>query len=275
MNEQKKRPLVMGIINATPDSFFPGSRKDRPEAGVEAALAMEAAGADILDIGGESSRPGAEYVGEEEELRRVVPLIRRIREVSRIRISVDTRKAQVARAALDAGADIINDISALEDDPLLAGLAAERGVPVVLMHKRGIPSRMQENPRYGDTMGEICAELQPAVDRALAAGIQGSNIILDPGIGFGKRPEDNLAILREIPRLKALGYPVLIGASRKAFIGLVLDKPVEERMLGSVIVHYHAALLGADILRVHDVAETVQAVKLWEVLAEDPARYIP
>ncbi|MBI9102975.1 MAG: dihydropteroate synthase [Spirochaetales bacterium] len=256
------QPRVMGIINCTPDSFYSGSRKTKLVEGIETALAMIAAGADILDLGGESSRPGSEYVDAAVEIERVIPMIEGIRKVSDITISVDTRKAAVARAALDAGADWINDISALEDDPLLGTLAAERDVPVILMHKRGIPLHMQDNPEYKDTSGEIIVELKKAVKRAVKAGIKKDKIILDPGIGFGKRMEDNLRILKELPRFKESGFPLLIGASRKAFIGLILEKEVEERLIGSVAIHLYAAIMGADIVRVHDVDETVQTLKL-------------
>ncbi len=259
-------PRVMGIINCTPDSFYSPSRKEELRTGVETALAMETAGAYILDIGGESSRPGSEYVEAGVEIDRVVPLIREIRRYSKIPISIDTRKAEVAAAALDAGADWINDISALEDDPELGRLAGERGIPIILMHKRGIPTTMQENPDYSDTIGEITGELGKAVIRAGSLGIKRENIIIDPGIGFGKRVEDNLQILKAIPRIKELGFPVLIGASRKAFIGSILEKPVEERLIGSVSVHLYAAIRGVDILRVHDVDETVQALSLLSAI---------
>ncbi|MDR1894697.1 MAG: dihydropteroate synthase [Spirochaetales bacterium] len=255
------KPWIMGIINLTPDSFFPSSRKEG-EGAVRAAALMEEQGADLIDLGGESSRPGAEYVDEVEELRRVIPVVEAIRRHSRLPLSIDTRRCEVARRALDAGADLINDISALGDDPALGLLAAERGVPVILMHKRGIPRTMQDGPFYRDPVGEVAQELLEAVDRARGMGIAPDRIILDPGIGFGKRPADNWALLRDLPRLKALGFPLLFAASRKGFIGDVLDQEVENRELGSLLVHYHAALLGADMVRVHDVAPMIQARKI-------------
>ena len=264
----KSGPLVMGILNCTPDSFFPGSRTDVTNNGLNKALEMISNEVDILDIGGESSRPGSDYVSAEKEIARVIPLIQSVRQKSDILISVDTRKAVVAEKALDAGADIINDISALSDDPDLALLAAEKKVPVILMHKRGTPLTMQNNPSYSDTVGEIIKELLDAVELALKAGVSVNKIILDPGIGFGKRYEDNLIILKELKRIKNCGYPVLIGASRKSFIGTVLssidgkERPVEGRLSGSLAANAYSAIAGADILRVHDVKETVDMVKI-------------
>ncbi len=261
-------PLVMGIINATPDSFHPASRALGVEGALGIARRMMAEGADLLDIGGESTRPGADPVDPEEELHRVAALIEAIRRESPLPLSVDTRRASVARAALDAGADIVNDISALSDDPDSARLVAERGAPVVLMHRRGDPKTMQDDPRYEDTLGEIEEELRLAAARALAAGIPRERIILDPGIGFGKRLCDNLLILRGIPRLKALGFPILIGLSRKAFIGKILGGlPVEERLVGTIVADTYAACAGADILRVHDVAEAVAAKRILQAIA--------
>lgn len=261
-------PLVMGILNCTPDSFFPGSRTATGPEGLEAAREMINQGADILDIGGESTRPGSRFVSEEDEIRRVVPLIIEIRKESNIPISVDTRKAPVAKAALDAGADMINDVSALRDDPALGNLAAERKVPVILMHKRGTPEIMQVDPHYEDTIGEIKKELMQAVTRALQMGIQPAQIILDPGIGFGKRHIDNLLILKNLDILRETGYPILMGLSRKSFLGRILDNEVEDRLAGSLAANAWCAIQGVEILRVHDVAETVDMVRVLSAIQE-------
>lgn len=259
-------PLVMGIINCTPDSFYPGSRRADTEAAVAEAERMVASGADILDVGGESTRPGSDPVDADEELNRVVPVIEGIRRFSKVPVSVDTRKAGVAAAALDAGADIINDISALRDDPAMIPLAARRGAPVILMHMQGTPKTMQERPEYRDAPAEILAELKGYAEAAQAAGIRRENIIIDPGIGFGKRLEDNLAILARLDEFSAPGYPVLLGASRKSFIGMILGTGVEDRLVGSLAVHAWAHFYRADILRVHDVRETVQVLKILAAL---------
>ncbi|HUX22093.1 MAG TPA: dihydropteroate synthase [Spirochaetia bacterium] len=266
-----RSPLIMGILNATPDSFFPGSRAGGAAEGAARALAMVAVGADILDVGGESSRPGAEYVSAETEIARIVPLIEAIRRESEIPISVDTRKAEVARRAVRAGADIVNDISAMRDDPDMAGTIVELQVPIVLMHMQGTPLTMQKNPRYVDVVSEVADELQRLAAGALRAGVPHDAIILDPGIGFGKRVSDNLALLRGIPQLKRLGYPVLIGLSRKGFLGSVTGgKAVEERLAATIAANAFAALAGADILRVHDVAETSDLRRVLEAIsAED------
>jgi len=261
-------PLVMGIINCTPDSFYSGSRAPGLDEALALARRMIEEGADILDIGGESTRPGSDSVDPEEERRRAVPLIEAIRRESLIPISIDTRKASVARAALDAGADIVNDVSGLADDPEAAGLVAERGAPVVLMHRRGDSKSMQNDPHYDDTVGEIAEELLAAVDRAVAAGIRRERIILDPGIGFGKRLCDNLLILKEIPRLRVFGFPLLIGLSRKSFIGKLLGGlPVEARLTGTIVANTYAACAGADIVRVHDVAEAVAMKRILHAIA--------
>ena len=257
-------PVVMGIINCTPDSFFASSRSDGVENAVRTARAMVADGAAILDIGGESSRPGSDYVGAEEELSRVVPVIRAIRSESEIPISIDTRKRIVAEEALDAGADIVNDISALRDDPELAALVAERRVPVILMHMRGNPKTMQHNPTYRDTVGEISAELTAHIEAALAAGIEADRIVIDPGIGFGKTVDDNVAILARLDDFRRIGYPVVLGLSRKSFLGAVIGGavPAEDRRAATIAAHTIAALNGVEILRVHDVRDTVDAIRV-------------
>jgi dihydropteroate synthase len=273
-----ERPLVMGIVNCTPDSFYPESRRAGTEAALEAARGMIRDGADILDIGGESTRPGSDPVPAAEERTRVVPVIEGIRAESEVAISVDTRKSEVAQAALDAGADIVNDVSGLRDDPALGPLVAERGVPVVLMHMRGTPKTMQHRPHYSDTVADILEELRERIDVARGAGVAEDRIIVDPGIGFGKTVADNLRILNATARFREeLGLPVLIGASRKSFIGKVAARPqqpeqaaeplaVEQRLPGTLACHLWAAAAGADILRVHDVAETVQALTLLEAI---------
>ena len=269
----------MGIVNCTPDSFYPESRRAGTDAALEAARRMIDEGAGILDIGGESTRPGSDPVPAEEEIRRVVPVVEAVRRESNTVISVDTRKAPVARAALDAGGDIVNDVSGLRDDPDLAPLVAERGVPVVVMHMRGTPKTMQHRPHYSDTVADILEELRERVRAAVDAGIGEDRIIVDPGIGFGKTVDDNLRILNATARFREeLGLPVLIGASRKSFIGKVAARPqeperaaeplaVEQRLPGTLACHLWAAAAGAAILRVHDVAETVQALSLLEAIA--------
>jgi dihydropteroate synthase len=227
---------------------------------------MIQAGADILDVGGESTRPGSDPVGAAEEIGRVVPVIERIRELSEVLVSIDTRKVEVAEKALEAGADLLNDISALRGGRPLAECLVRRDIPVILMHMRGEPKTMQENPRYGDAIGEITRELAGSIDFAHSCGIREDRIIIDPGIGFGKRVQDNLAILRDLGSLRTLGCPILIGLSRKSFIGAVLDKPVDQRLIGTVAAHMLALMNGADILRVHDVEEAVETVKMYEAI---------
>ncbi|MEM5948786.1 dihydropteroate synthase [Spirochaetia bacterium 38H-sp] len=260
-----KSPLIMGIVNVTPDSFFAGSRALGIDA-AERALAMVEQGADIIDVGGESTRPGSDYVRMDEELERVVPVVEEIRKRSDVPISVDTRKAEVARAALDAGADVINDVSALEDDEALAALVAQRGVPVVLMHKKGTPKDMQNNPYYDNAVAQVLFYLLKRAEYAVSCGIDRSKIIIDPGFGFGKRVEDNIALLRNADVFVKSGYPVLIGLSRKSFIGFTVGRDVEDRLAGTLACHYHAADCGVAILRVHDVAETRDLLFMREAI---------
>lgn len=252
--------VVMGIINATPDSFYEGSRRQALDDAVDGAAGMIEAGAGILDVGGESTRPGAAYVGLDEELERVVPVVEALRRRWDIPVSVDTRKAGVAKAAVLAGADIVNDISALVDDPDMASYCATAGLPLILMHKKGIPSTMQNEPYYDDCLLEVRTFLLEAVDRATAAGIRRELIILDPGIGFGKRFEDNITLLSRLDELAACGYPVLVGLSRKAFIGVITGRPADGRLAGSLGAACAARIKGACIFRVHDVAETRDAL---------------
>jgi dihydropteroate synthase len=264
----RRRIYVMGILNCTPDSFYPGSRLSGTEAALEAARSMIAAGADILDVGGESTRPGSDDVPVEQELARVIPVLQGIRQQSDVLLSIDTRKTEVAREALQAGADMVNDVSALRHNRPLAELVAGSGVPVVLMHMRGEPKTMQAHPHYEDTIAEITSELRDSVDFACAAGIDPGKIILDPGIGFGKRVQDNLLIIKQLASFRSLGFPVLIGLSRKSFLGEVTGEAVEGRLNATVAANALAMLNGADIVRVHDVPEAVQTARVVEAVRE-------
>ncbi len=254
--------LVMAIVNCTDDSFYPASRNDSAEKALERALKAEEAGANIIDFGGESTRPGAAYVSVEEELDRILPVIREFRKHSNLPVSVDTRKAAVAKAVLDAGADIINDISALEDDPDLGPLCAERGALIVLMHKKGIPLTMQDEPYYANVVSEVYSYLIESAAKAQKIGILPQRIIIDPGIGFGKRLEDNLDLLARLEEFSASAYPVLAGLSRKRFIGEVTGHESEDRLAGTLAANAIALFGKANILRVHDVGETVDLVKM-------------
>lgn len=312
-------PLVMGVLNCTPDSFYPASRVAKIDDAVRTAEQMIAAGADILDIGGESTRPGSEPVATQDELERTEPVVKAIRAMSEIPISIDTQKAAVAQAALDAGADIINDVSALRADSQMLSLAIEREAVVVLMHMLGTPQTMQKSPAYDDAVHEILHFLTQRAQEVISSGVDRQRVIIDPGIGFGKRLEDNLRLLADLAAFGALGFPVLVGASRKSFIEKVLSArrgesgaaatgaattgaashgaanadaaasgaanqdpatkggapkrdvrplPVEQRLAGSLAVHVLAALKGADILRVHDVAETADAVTMVQAVID-------
>lgn len=255
------RIQVMGVVNTTPDSFSDGGRFDTTEKAFAQAQSLIDEGADVLDIGGESTRPGSRQVDLDVEIERTIPLIRAIREMSAIPISIDTNKPEVMQAAVEAGANMINSIWALRLDGALQ-VAAELDVPVCLMHMQGTPETMQQSPEYGDVVAEVRAFLAERIDRAVKAGIRHENIIIDPGFGFGKSLEHNLLLLQSLPEFKQWGVPVLVGMSRKGMIGAILDKPVDQRLIGSVALATMASMLGADILRVHDVAETVDAVKM-------------
>ena len=246
----------MGIVNATPDSFYGPSRSTVRIQNMERALKLEAEGADIIDIGGESTRPGASYVNTNEELERVIPLIEALRQRSSIPISVDTRKTAVMQAAFKAGAEMCNDISALSDDPSLGTLIAAEEGSVILMHKQGVPQSMQNAPQYRDCVTEVCAYLAERAAYAVRCGIAPHRIILDYGIGFGKTAEDNYRLIAAGHSFTALGYPLLVGLSRKSFIGAVSGAPPEERLAGSIAAAMYAVQKGASIVRVHDVAET-------------------
>lgn len=248
-----RRPILMGIVNVTPDSFSDGGLFFDPQAALDQALQLAAAGADILDIGGESTRPFAEPVSVDEELQRVIPLIQAIRRHSDIPISIDTYKAAVAQAALAAGANLINDISALRFDPQMVHVAAGAAVPVVLMHMQGQPRTMQLAPHYDDVVGEVKAFLAERRDFALAQGIPLKNIILDVGIGFGKNLTHNLELLRRLDEFHDLGCPLLLGVSRKAFIGKLLNAPVTERDIGTLGAIAVGLTRGVQIIRTHNV----------------------
>lgn len=263
--ELGRRTAVMGILNVTPDSFSDGGQFTTVEEAVDAAERMASEGADLIDIGGESTRPGANPVGVEDEISRVIPLVAALRRRSSVRISVDTMKAEVALRSLDAGADLINDVSAISD-PAMASALAERNAPVVLMHMRGGPISMQRDTHYIDLPTEVVDFLSDRVNRALDAGVAGDRIVLDPGIGFGKSANGSLTLLRNLGVLLRLGYPVLIGASRKSFIGATTDLGVEDRLEASLAIAAYAASSGAHAVRVHDVGATRRAVDIIDAL---------
>lgn len=265
-------PLLMGILNVTPDSFSDGGRHFDREAAVKHAMALYRAGADLIDIGGESTRPGSDPVEAREELARTVPVIREIAPAVEVPVSIDTTKAQVAVAALDAGASIVNDISGLTFDPDMAPLVAETGAGAVIMHIRGTPKDMQERPRYEDTLAEVCRELRDRLQRALEAGIDPEQLVLDPGIGFGKEVEDNLRLLGSLGELRSLGFPLLLGCSRKSFLGAVTGRAAADRILETGVTSVLAALAGVQILRVHDVAENRICLKVVEAIQRERRR---
>jgi dihydropteroate synthase len=252
---------LMGVVNVTPDSFSDGGLYLDPGAAIAHGKALAAEGAAILDVGGESTRPGAEPVAAEEELRRVEPVIAALAGAAAA-ISVDTSKATVAAAALDAGASIVNDVTALRGDPEMAALVADRGAGLVLMHMAGEPRTMQVDPTYGDVVAEVRDFLAARLAAAVAAGVDESRIWLDPGIGFGKTDRHNFELLRGIPELAALGRPILLGTSRKSFIGRTDDSAPDDRLGGTIATSILAATAGASILRVHDVREMSQALRV-------------
>jgi dihydropteroate synthase len=260
------RTLLMGIINVTPDSFYDGGKRFDASKAIADGLALIEAGADIVDVGGESTRPGAPPVSAEEELRRVLPVVQGLRRMAKVPISIDTYKAPVARAALAEGADIVNDISALRFDLGMGAVAATEKVPVVLMHMQGAPQTMQAEPRYRDVLREVQDFLAARAAFALSVGVERDHIILDPGIGFGKTLDHNLSLLRGLPSLASLGYPLLVGASRKAFIGKILDVKPDERLEGSLAAAVAAVFGGAHIIRAHDVKETWRALRVADAI---------
>jgi dihydropteroate synthase len=257
----------MGVLNVTPDSFSDGGLFAGPDAALAHGLSLFEQGADIVDVGGESTRPGGlVQVGAAEEIRRVVPVLTALRARGAGFLSIDTSKAEVARAALDAGADIVNDVSGFTFDPQLVKVVAERGVPAVVMHLRGDLTTMHRPQNYADVMGEVLDELGERVAAAERAGVAPAQILVDPGLGFGKNAEQNLELLRRLPEMERLGRPVLVGPSRKSFIGKVLDLPVGERLLGTAAAVAAAVLKGAHMVRVHDVREMSQVVRLSDAI---------
>lgn len=266
------RTLVMGVLNVTPDSFSDGGRFLDPDVAVARGLTMLAEGADLLDVGGESSRPGAAPVDPAVESARVTPVIRALRAASGAPISVDTRRACVARAALDAGADIVNDISAL-GDPEMADVVRRAGAGLVLMHMRGEPATMQDAPVYADVVAEVAEFLRARLDRAVAAGLVPEAVALDPGIGFGKTFEHNLTLMAGLPRLAAIGRPVLVGVSRKSVVGGLTGRGGGDRMAGSLGLAAYLALRGAAVLRVHDVKETCDIVRVADRMRHEESTH--
>lgn len=260
------RTFVMGVLNATPDSFSDGGRYLSVENALQHAREMIAAGVDIIDVGGESTRPGADWVSAAQEVERVVPVIRALSEEVSVPISIDTYKPEVARAALAAGASIINDINGLRQAEMLS-LAAETGVPVILMHMQGEPRTMQQNPSYKNVVAEVLDWLEQACNRAQAAGVKREQLIIDPGIGFGKTTEHNLMLLRRLRDLRILGYPILVGTSRKSLVGNVLQLPVDQRSEGTAATVAAAILQGADIVRVHDVEAMRRVAVMSDAIA--------
>jgi dihydropteroate synthase len=262
------RTAVMGILNVTPDSFFDGGRyEDDVESAVRRGVEMAAEGADLIDVGGESTRPGANPVGADEEASRILPVIEELRRRVPVPICVDTRKADVAEAAVAAGARMINDVGGLRDDPRMAAVIAKTGVPCAIMHKRGDPKRMQEDTRYSDLVSEVRAFFAESLSLAGRHGIPRTKILLDPGIGFGKDLDGNLRLLRHLDSFNDLDCPILVGVSRKSFIGRLLDKEPGERLHGTSAAVALAVFLGAHVVRVHDVIEMTQVAAVADAVA--------
>jgi dihydropteroate synthase len=259
----------MGVINVTPDSFSDGGLYFDRDKAVERGMALEAEGAEIIDVGGESSKPGSEPIPEEEELRRVIPVITTLRKRVNSLISVDTMKSEVAKAALDVGADIINDISSFRFDSRMLSLAAQREAPVILMHMKGVPKTMQDNPFYEDVLLEVKAFFREKIDQAQKSGIKKEKIIIDPGIGFGKRLKDNLTLINRLQVFEDFGCPILVGVSRKSFIGKILNLPASERLEGTIASAILSIVNGAHMLRVHDVAAVKRAVAVAEAIINE------
>ena len=260
-------PQVMGILNVTPDSFSDGGKYAQFDYALEQAEQMIADGATIIDIGGESTRPGAEAVSEHDELARVIPVLKAIKQRFNIVVSIDTSKAKVMSAAIDAGADMINDVRALQNDGCLAAIA-NSNIPVCLMHMQGIPKNMQNSPSYDDVINDIIVFFQQRIDTCISAGIARERLILDPGFGFGKTLEQNFHLLANLSKFNQLGLPLLAGLSRKSMIGNLLNREVEQRLAGSLATAIIAAQQGAQIIRVHDVQETVDALKILKAVTD-------
>jgi dihydropteroate synthase len=272
-----ERTLVMGVLNVTPDSFSDGGKYDQPGIAIEHALALELAGADLLDIGGESTRPGSDAPSASQELDRILPVLEGLRGRLKIPISVDTRRSAVAQLAVQAGAELINDVSGLKNDARIAEIAAKYDVPLILMHMRGEPGTMQRGPFARDVVKDVMQGLRESAAKARKAGVAKSQIILDPGIGFGKSHSQNYELLQKLSQLAALGYPLLVGSSRKGFLGATLardGKPAgpEERIWGTAATVTASILGGAHIVRVHDVAEMVQVARVADCVAYPPQR---
>jgi dihydropteroate synthase len=264
LNNSKKSPLLMGILNVTPDSFSDGGEFENTEIAVKHSFQMEKDGADIIDIGGESSRPGAKPITLNEELNRVIPIIERIRKKSDITISIDTYKSKVAEEAIKVGANIINDISGIRFDDKMVEIASKFDVPVIVMHMLGNPQNMQNNPEYEDVMKELTLFFKERINYLTENGIEKDKIIIDPGIGFGKTDGHNFIIIRELKQLLLLGCPILVGPSRKSFIGNTLNLPVKERLEGTAAAVTASMMNGGSILRVHDVKEMKRVIKITE-----------
>lgn len=264
------RTLVMGVLNVTPDSFSDGGRFYDPVKAVQHGLKLARDGADIIDVGGESTRPGSEPISAQEEMRRVIPVIEALAHEVKVPISIDTYKSQVAARALEAGAAMVNDISAMRFDPLMATVVAEHGVPVVLMHMLGTPRDMQLDPKYGDVVGEILDFLRARIEWAVSQGVAEDQIIVDPGIGFGKTLEHNLTLIKNLARFRVLGRPILLGTSRKSFIGKILGVGVDQREEGTAATVALGICNGANIVRVHDVARMVPVVRVTDAVMNAP-----
>ena len=264
--EFPRSPLIMGIVNVTPDSFSDGGQHATPAAAVAHALALAAEGADLLDIGGESTRPGAPAVSESEELARVIPVIEQLAGQTDAALSIDTQKPAVAEAALAAGAVIINDIAANRTDPQMWQIAVAARAGYVAMHMQGTPQNMQDAPTYTDVTAEVRAFFDERLERFTEAGLDAEQVLFDPGIGFGKTVEHNLALLAGLERFKKMKRPLLVGASRKSFIGRLTEAAVEDRLAGSLACACRAAEAGTAVLRVHDVKETIQALQIWTAI---------
>lgn len=260
------RPLIMGILNATPDSFSDGGQFNRVDLAMQHIAKMIEEGAAIIDIGGESTRPGSDPVSEEEELQRVIPIFEAtVPEFQNATFSIDTTKYEVAKQALDLGASIINDVSGLEKEPGFIDLALEYDASYVLMHSQGDPKTMQENPSYVSVVDQVMEFFDKKIKELISKGV--SKIILDPGIGFGKKLHHNLSLVAHLDKFKKFGFPVLVGASRKSMIGQILDnRPADDRLIGTIAVHYHSLMNGADILRVHDVKEASDSIRIFEAI---------
>jgi len=272
-----ERTLVMGVLNVTPDSFSDGGKYEEPEIAMERALAMERAGADLIDIGGESTRPGSEETSASEELDRILPVLEGLRGRLKIPVSVDTRRSTIAELAICAGAEIINDVSGLRSDARIAEVAAKHGVPLILMHMRSEPGTMQREPFARDVMMDVARGLRDSVAKARKAGVAKSQIILDPGIGFGKSYAQNYELIEKLPVLAPLGYPLLVGSSRKGFLGATLARdgkpaPPEERIWGTAATVTASILGGAHIVRVHDVAEMAQVARVADCVVQPALR---